>query len=216
MSVSDFAADDLFILRIIKHLGTNPDRKWANSYEFRAVGAGSESDLLVMAQAFVEFEAALHGTAVQFDRFLISTWEADSVPYDPAAFIASTVSAVGTKVMASDIEPLNMVLSVTRVATTGRFGHLFYRGVLQEVEVVSPAGKPTLVNRAAIQTDIDTALGDSSADQYLGPEVGAPFKMVMVNKDGTQVRPVAGLFAQGVSSVPLDHAWFNRAAGGGP
>jgi len=215
MSVSDFGADDLFILRIVKHLATNPDRQWANSYEFRAVGAGSESDLLAMAQAFVSFESELHGTAVHFDRFLVSTWEADSVPYDPAAFIAVSLSDVGQKVMASDIEPLNMVLSVTRVATTGRFGHLFFRGVLQEVEVVSPAGKPTLVNRSAIQTDIDNALGAGDAALYIGPEPGPPFKLVMVNKDGTQVRPVAGLFAQGVSAVPLDHAWFNRSSGGG-
>lgn len=210
MSVSSFVTGDKFVIRIVKHLQTNPDRKWANSYEFEANIAGSEDELLNVGTDYVNFEKAIHATAVTFDRLLISTWEADSVPYDPTAFISIPISGNGLKVTAADLEPLNMCLSVARVPQFGRFGHLFYRGFLQEVEVVSPAGKPTLVNRAAVQTDIDTAVDSSSISETFAPGGSGPLVLSMINKDGTQVRNVVGFSVQGVSSLPLDHAWFNR------
>jgi len=36
MSVLSFAAEDLFVVRVIKSLVANPDNQWANSYEFQA------------------------------------------------------------------------------------------------------------------------------------------------------------------------------------
>jgi len=210
MTVLTFAAADLFVFRVVKYLSTNPDNKWANSYEFRANATGTESDLLTAGEKLVDFEVAFHRTNVIFDRILISTWEADSVPYDPSTFISSTLTAIGTAAISGDMMALNTCMSVARIAASGRFGHLFYRGVLLEEDVEAPAGRSVLVDRAAQQANIDAALSSSGLGDYIDPFGDTAVQMAMINKDGTQVRKITQLRVQGVSSVPLDHAWFNR------
>jgi len=212
MTVLSYDSGDIFTVRIVKYLAANPSNKWANSYEFRATLAGSTDELLALGTALVSFEGGMHRTIVRFDRLLISTWEADSVPYDPATFLSTTLSASGSYTGTGDAEPLQMALSVTRQAQSGRFGHLFYRGFLGEGDVTSPAGIPTLVTPDDIQDQIDGQLTLTGLADYIGAAPAGAFGMVMVNRDGTQVRPVTGLRAQGVSSVPLDHAWFNRTS----
>jgi hypothetical protein len=209
MPVSAFTTGDRFIVRVTKYLNTNPDNKWVNSYEFRAIASGGESDLLGLGEALVDFEAQFHHTAVIFDRILISTWEPDSVPYDPAVFIASTLTAVGINTSGGELEALDKCLSVARVAATGRFGHLFYRGALTEADVVAPAGKSIIGDRAAMQTIIEGAISTAGLDAYIGQDA-TTLQMVLINADGDQVRPVIQLIVQGVSTVKPDHKWFNR------
>jgi hypothetical protein len=213
VTVLSIAVDDLFTVRVVKYLSTNPANKWANSYEFQSNAIGSESELLLLASSLVNFEIALHLGVVTFDRVLISTWEPDSVPYNPANFISSTLTGVGTRGGSGDALPLDKTFSVTRQAASGRFGHLFYRGVLVEGDTEAPAGKSVLTDRPAWQTDVAAALTSSGFEEYIGTTPEASLGLVMVNADGTQVRPVIALRAQGVSSVPTDHAWFNRTTG---
>lgn len=210
MSVTSFVADDLFVVRVTKYLSTNPSNKWANSYEFQATAGGDEGDLLTLGNKLVLFESRFHHDVVTFDRVLISTWAADSVPYNPETFISSTLTAVGAIGPVGDLLALNQVLSVARIAGSGRFGHIFYRGVLEEVEVSAPAGVLILADRAAQQTKIDDALTDTDMGDYLGEAPSAALKMVMVSKDGSQIRPIIQLRAQGATTLPTDHAWFNR------
>lgn len=212
MSVTSFATDDLFIVRVIKSLTTNPDNRWANSYEFRATEAGSETTLLALASALVNFEKALHLVTVNFEALVVSTWEPDSVPYDPAAFLSSTLSAVGTRSNGSPPIGLGQTFSVARDAASGRKGHLFYRGVLTESDVEAPAGKSVLTSRSDMQDEIDAALGASDMGDYIGASPSGGLQLVLINADGDQIRPVIQLRAQGVSSVPEDHAWFNRSS----
>jgi hypothetical protein len=210
MPVTSFATDDLFIFRVTKYLSTNPANKWANSYEFRAAAGGDEGDLLALGNLLVQFEARFHHNVVIFDRILISTWAADSVPYDPATFISSTLTATGAIGPVTDLLALNQCLSVARIAASGRFGHIFYRGVLEEAEVAAPAGVSVLVSRAGQQVKIDDALEDSGLADYVGEGATGALRLVMVNAAGTQVRTVNQLRVQGVSTIPTDHAWFNR------
>lgn len=210
MTVSSFVADDLFTFRITKYLSTNPSNKWANSYEFRAIEVGGEADLLGLGEALVDFEANIHFSQVVFDRLLISTWEADSVPYDPAVFISTTLTATGGIAGGGQLQALATTLSVSRIAATGRFGHIFYRGCLEELDIAAPAGISVLIDRAAQQAKIDASLADSGLDHYVGQDADQALRMAMVSADGTQVRQVNQLRAQGVSQVPTDHAWFNR------
>jgi len=212
MSVLDFVAGALFSVRVTKNLTTNPDDKWVNSYEFQATDAGTESELLTLGTAVANFESEFHHNVVIFDRILISTWAADSVPYNPATFISSTLTLVGQVGAVGGLLALNTCLSVTRQAASGRFGHLFYRGVLEDPEVTAPSGKTVLVSRANQQTKINDALTASGLDEYLGADPAGRLELVMINAGGTQVRKVTQLFAQGVSTVPLDHAWFNRTS----
>lgn len=210
MSVSTYTAGDLFTLRVIKSHLNNPDNKWANSYEFRAVVGGSEDELLELGIAVVMFEQALHQIAINFDRLLISTWAPDSKPYNPESFISSTLTGVGQAVTSSDGIGLHNTLSVTRQCAFGKFGHLFYRGCLEETQVSAPAGKSILTSKATIQGQIEAALTASNLDGYIGLTPTAPFGLVMVGASSGTARAVMSLRAQGVSAVPMDHAWFNR------
>lgn len=210
MSVSDFEIGDLFVVSIKKNLLTNPENSWVNRYELRAETTGTEAELLAAMEAIRFFEQQIHSAAVFFSQETVSTWEADSVPYDPTAFISVPLSSVGTRVVALELENLQTCLSVRRVCDFGRFGHLFYRGCLYEDEVSSPSGKSILTSPATVQTRIETAMEDAELGNYVGPTAHGALRVVMVNKTGTQVRPVIGFTQGGVALVPNDHAWYNR------
>lgn len=213
MSVLTFAANDLFIFRTFKSLTTNPANKWVNSYEFRAIDTGTTGDLITLASTIVTFESAMSLETTNFERVVISTWEADSVPYDPDAFYALSLTDVGQVNLTTDPIALNTCQIVTRQATSGRFGHLFFRNWLVEGDVGAPAGKSVLVDRPAKQTLLDDALESSTLQDYIGVGAGGAFNMVMVNATGTNVRIVTALRVQGVTTLPQDHAWFNRTTG---
>jgi len=212
MPVGTYAVDDLFVLRIIKHHHNNFNDKWVNTYEFKATEVGGETELLILAEAWVNFEKQIHHEEVDFDRFTISTWEADSVPYDPESFISVSIGGPGGTPSTIGILPINQVLNVTRVAASGRFGHLYYRGVLDQADVEAPAGISTLVDPAGVQSRITDTLVSSNAGDSIGSAPDLSLSLVMVNKTGTQVRTVNGLFAAGTTTVPTDHAWFNRTS----
>jgi len=214
MPVTSFAADDLFIVRTVKKLGANPDRKWANTYELQATVAGSTDELLQAGLAIVDFEKALAMTAVQFDRLLISTWAPDSVPYDPGAFISSALSSSGLRGGQADMQPLTSALSLARVAPSGRFGHIFLRGYLLEDDTSAPAGKSVLTNRTFVQGNVDSAITGSGLDDFIGVGATGGFRIVMVGSSSGQVRPVLGFSVQGVTQLPVDHTWFNRTGPG--
>ena len=210
MTVSAFVADDRFIYRITKYLSTNPSNKWANSYEFVASAVGGETELLQVAEVLVDFEAEFHLSQVVFDRVLVSTWEEDSKPYDPDVFISSTLTATGGIAGGGQLQALDTCLSLARIASSGRFGHIFYRACLEELDIGAPAGIAVLIDRAAQQAKIDAALASSGLDNFVGSAAAGNLKMCMVNKAGDQTRLVQQLRVQGVSKLPTDHAWFNR------
>lgn len=210
MSVLTFSADDLFVIRVIKSHHNNPSDQWANSYEFQALSDGAGSDLVNLALVVVSFEVNLHKNLVDFQRFTASTWEADSVPYDPTTFMSVTITDVGNVGVVGGVAPLNECWSVARVATSGRLGHLFYRGALDTADLFSPAGKDALVDPDDMNDRVQAAVTASGLDDYLGAAPSELFVMSMVSKDGTQIRRVQGLASAGVSFLPLDHAWFNR------
>jgi len=210
MPVSSYAADDLFVFRVIKRLATNPDRSWANTYEFRAVAAGSEDELLALGTALALFESKMSLTWVEYTRLIISTWAPDSVPYNPEAFISTSLTLSGVKTPTSDQQPLTMALSVARQVASGRFGHIFLRGVLQETDTVAPAGKSILTSRPIYQGLLNTAQDDAGLLDYIGLAPSAGLQMVMVGKTDAEVRPVINLAVQGVTQLPVDHTWYNR------
>lgn len=212
MPVTPYEADDLFTVRVRKYLDTNPDNKWVNSYEFQALDAGDEGDLLALGTKVVAFEQGLHYENVVFEALLISTWVADSVPYDPFAFISSPLTGFGTRAPdAEELLGLSNCMDVRRFAATGRYGHLFYRGCLVESEVSAPAGKTIITERPAMQAIVDAALGSSGLDDHLGTGSGT-LRMCMIGSSSAQVRTVNLLSVGQVAQVKQDHRWFNRTS----
>jgi hypothetical protein len=213
MSVISFTAGDVFRFTLIKYLATNPERKWANTYEIRAKVDGVETDLTTLANQLVAYEDHIHYTTVRFDRVVIATWEPDSSPYDPTTFISLPLTASGLLDLGG-AQPvaLNVCMDVGRVPLSGRFGHLFYRGCLSEADVEAPAGKFVLTNQAAKQTNITSAASTAGCDDvFSGADV--TFELVMVGAALDTARGIAGLVVRGVAVVPFNHAWFNRTVG---
>jgi len=210
MPVTVFEEGDRFIYRIVKHLASNPLDSWVNSYEVTAAESGAEDALLTLGTTLVAFEAELHRDTVDFEKLTISTWEPDSVPYNPTAFISLPLTTSGTVGPVGDDLALNQCLVVARTASSGRFGHLFYRGVLNEADTHAPAGRLILVNRAGIQDNVDAARTSSGLDGYIGPTADEILRIAMINADGTNVRRVLNLAVTGATTLPTDHAWFNR------
>jgi len=212
MSVLDYESGDKFIARVFKNHVNNPNDQWVNSYEFKANEAGTIGVIIDLCEQLVNFESAIHLEIVNFVRITFSTWEADSVPYDPSAFFSTTTTAIGGRDVPTDALGLNSCLAVARVASSGRFGHIFYRGALLEADVEAPAGRTILSDKPGLQTTIETALTSSGLDATIGALSDGPFQMCMIDATGAVTRNIIELLAQGVSSLPQDHAWFNRTS----
>lgn len=210
MSVVDFSTGDKFVIRVFKHLTTNPSNVWANSYEAAGTTTGGLAELTTLGEVISTFERLMHSDTVQFDRYVISTWEPDSVPYDPLAFLTQTLSFTGEVTFAGQAVPLNQCLKIARIPTSGRAGHLFYRGCVEESDVEAPAGFSVFTNPATFTDRLDAALGDSALSDYVTPSPGGPLVVCMISADGATVRTVSNLVAQGMTTLPTDHAWFNR------
>lgn len=213
MSVTDPEAGELFVYRITKSLAANPERRWANSYEFIAVEAGSTSDLLTLMTTIINFEATMSLATTRFERGTVSTWVADSHPYDPTAFLSTTLTASGVQTDTGNGLNLQTCLSVARDVIGGRVGHLFLRNFLRESDVSAPSGVSKLDDRAAQQTLLETAIIDTNFDTYMEEGLSRPFCMVMINKDGSNMRRVQHLRVAGVAQVPINHKWYNRTTG---
>src|SRR5215475_2454022 len=132
MSVVAFVEGDLFTVRVVKSLSTNPLLEWANAYEFKSNTAGDEGALLNLADDLVKFEKAMHKGNVAFRRILVSTWEPDSKPYNPEAFFSSSLSGTGALASTAAILALTQCLSIVRQPFAGKAGHVFFRGALDE------------------------------------------------------------------------------------
>jgi len=210
MPVTTFTTNDLFVIRILKHHVNNPDRQWGNTYEVLAQSAGTLADLTGMVNAVVLFEKTLHLGVVAFDRATVSTWQEDSVPYDPDNFAVYDLDGFGTRGGAPPFAPITTCLNVVRAPTSGRQGHIFYRGVLASADLVTPSGITVLDDADAWSSELDAAVASSEIDGFLDGGAEGPLIMAMINRLGTNVRPVEGLAVGGVSELPTDHAWFNR------
>lgn len=211
MTVVDYVASDLFIVRIVKYLLANPSNKWVNSYEFTAIADGDTTNFVTLTGSLVSFEAEIHSNLVAFDRVIVSTWQADSTPYDPTSFLTIPLTQIGQRSeIGIDMQPLGMAWRVNRVPVSGRNGNLFYRGALYENQVYSPAGTPVLSTPSASETILQDAITNNGVDSYLTSGTPADFLMSMIDATGSVVRSVTTLTSDGVSLIKQDHQWFNR------
>jgi len=210
MPITTFVTNDRFVIRIIKHHSANPSKPWGNTYEVLASSSGNLADINGLVSVLVLFEQTIHLGFVEFDRATASTWEEDSVPYDPDAFAVYDLSGPGVRGGSSPFAPLTTCLSVVRSPTSGRQGHIFYRGVLAQGDLASPSGINVLDDPGAWDTELQAAIVSSELEGYLGLGAAGPLALCMVNRTGTNTRLVMGLAVGGVSELPTDHAWFNR------
>lgn len=210
MSVLSYVTGDPFIVRIFKYWGGNIDNEWVNTYEFRATANGDDTVLRDLVANLVSFENHLHVEAVHFSRATVSTWEPDSVPYNPDNLIVVPLTGVGARPLSvNHYISTKVCLYIRRTPDTGRLGKLFLRGALFEEDVQSDLGTFALQSESTIEAAIQDAIDTSFLSAYMAPG-GGGLEMCLIG-NGMVTRPVTGLHAAGVVTVSRDHRYFDHA-----
>lgn len=210
MPVDTFGIADMFRVTIVKHHALNPSDSWANTYELIANEAGITTNLIAAANKLTLFERNIHHSSTVFDRYIVSTWEPDSAPYDPLNFLTVTLGTLGLDTPPADPVGLTTCLHVTRNVSYGRVGHLFYRNCLGEGDVSAPSGMDILSDQPGEAVSFGLAITSSDLGELLGAPASDALGMCMINAAGDIVRNVINLVVSGVSHVKSDHKWYNR------
>lgn len=210
MPVDTFSAGDLFRITIVKHHSLNPSDSWANTYEIQSKDGGVTMQLIEAANRLTAFERHYHFSTTVFDRYIASTWEPDSAPYNPINFITVTIGLLGMATPPATPVGLTTCLHLARNVSYGRVGHLFYRNVLGEGDIEAPSGRSVLTDPGG--QAVTLALHETSVDMLdmYGDPPDSAFGLVMIDKTANVVRPVQNLVVKGVSQVKSDHKWYNR------
>jgi hypothetical protein len=187
---------------------------WANTYELIVDNPSQDVNEVTtrlnnLRNAFVTLERGLLNVAYTLDRVIISSYVADSQPYDPFTFVSYTVSLPGQFTSGSNpLVPLQLCVLAKRLVAFGRQGNLLYRGIVTRNETtVTPTG--TVISAARV-TAIETALNNFlNAIRQLG------FDLVMARgvqqvEVGT-LRRVTGLeVKQDMRFKKLNNRYFDK------
>lgn len=200
-----------FTVRMYKKMATNPAIQWANTYEVykKFTAALTADDYQDLVTNLLSFESAFHGNDVLFDRAVVSTFVEDGQPYNPESFITfPLMDTPGERSAAfGEFEPLNVVLFVRRSVPFGRNGKLYYRRVLVEAEVASPAGVARLTTGAGIHTEFANAYSTWLALYTDGDD--ERFALVMA-ATGQTPRNITALAVAGVRVVKFNNRYFDK------
>jgi len=207
MTVTNITTGELFTVRLYKRYGS---LTWANNYEVRArfdaPFAGTAIQELV--NYLVSLEQPIHSSLVRLDRAVISTYQPDSTPYNPDAFVAIPIGVFGGAGFTTDPMPLEYCLFVRRVTASGRNGKLLYRGVFEEGSVTTADFRPIIV--ASRYSQLVNHFGSWFTSFVTG---SSAFELVMASGDETpSVRLVQGLApTQAITLKQIGNAYFDRA-----
>jgi hypothetical protein len=209
MSIATPDVGNVFGLTVKKELAGSQDVSWVNTYAVIVNGTGvTYATLIELANNFSEYERLMHCVDVNIVGTRLSTYEADSNPYNGDEFVDVPFGLTGTKIIAGAMLPLSTCLYVNREVQTGYLGKLFYRGALGSGDVVSTSGGTTLTSRLEQQGRLNLALvAGNIPDYYAGGD--SPIKMVMVAASGS-LRMVRSLVTKAVANVKRNKSWYNR------
>jgi hypothetical protein len=205
--------DEVLTVRTYK-IVPNAQIAWANTYE--VICDQPEQDpnqaelrLLQLADALTTLERGLLSTAFVLDRIVISTYVADSQPYDPFTFTSYTISQAGTYPAAGNAPlALQFCALVKRLTPFGRQGNILYRGIVGSADAtITPSG--TTIRQARI-TAIETRLND-----FLTAIRNFGFDLVMARgvqtvEIGTLRRVRALEVKQDMRFKKLNNRWFDK------
>lgn len=217
MTLENLSPGEVLTVRVYKALVSRPDAVWANTYEFQVESGVTVSNgaaaANTLANALVSFEQKIHLSDVRFDRAVVSTFNEDGQPYNPATFVSVPIAGQnGLRVPGTEPLALQMCLLVRREVALGRVGRALYRRVLQESDVNAPSGTPSISDVAlpSLGGLLDTAFFDLTNDID-----GTGLSLVMASRvapvGALVVRPVTALTVAGVSVKKFNNRYFDRA-----
>jgi len=218
MSIENPGLGELFTLRIYKETDTSPFQVWDNNYELRCESAEATLESLKVACGYiVAFEKAITQDTARFNRYVVSTYQEDGVPYDPASFTSVPLTGLGAVASPPDAEtlPLNVCLFLRREVPTGRYGKLFIRRALDETQVSGRNGvwriDPAAL--AEISTNIAEQLETAGVSDMIGPGAASGFALVMAAGSGVGAtfRYISDFNVGGVRDVKFNNRYFDRA-----
>lgn len=205
----------VYTVRIFKSWAArDPERRWSNVYEIQSAST-SPGALDATIDTIVLAERQIHANQVNFLEATVSTWAADSHPYNPTTFYTRELSAVGT----ANPSPAtwldsNVCFLVKLGAGLGRSGRRFYRGCLTESDVETQGdGRWTLsAGSVMLQAGANFAAYRTQLSPMLSDGAGAD-KLVIASGHGatpTFVRQIFTLTSSGVVINKRNHRYFDK------
>lgn len=187
MTVASISQGEVLTVRTYKTYG---GVAWANAYEIEALNdlPDPQSELEFVANRLALLERQLHGSFVEFDRVIISTFVPDGQPYNPLTFASYPINLPCLRNISPSAD-IQQCLYVRRNVAFGRDGRLLYRFALARAEIEVPQIYPELTSsaRTNIQNLINSWVGEGG--------IGNAFRLVMARQTtaAIEVRPITGL-----------------------
>lgn len=187
MTVASISQGEVLTVRTYKTYG---GVAWANAYEIEALTdlSDPQSELEFVANRLALLERQLHGSFVEFDRVIISTFVPDGQPYNPLTFASYPINLPCLRNISPSAD-IQQCLYVRRNVAFGRDGRLLYRFALARAEIEVPQIYPELTSsaRTTIQGLINSWVGEGG--------IGNAFRLVMARQTtaAIEVRPITGL-----------------------
>lgn len=161
------------VVRVFKSYGAPNNKPWVNTYIIGDGNSPPDNGQVIIANvaelyadAFVAAERAFHYTPIYFNKVTISSFKADSAPYNPDVFFTKEYNLQGLRDGGAPepptLEDLRICLVVKRQTLGGRTGSAWYRGALLEADVKTVAGRMQLEagTLTALQGLMDTGFAD--------------------------------------------------------
>lgn len=210
-SVLEWPAGRSFEFTVFKHVTSNTERAWVNTYWVRSKAPGTIFNLYTLVGALQSFEVLMHLPTSWIDRVEVRTGARDSDPYNPESFFSFPVGSPGTRGGAQgDPEALGIAMWMNKVTLYGREGRCMYRGVLAEGDVQSPSGVAVFQNQLNLQTLISDSVTASGLFEYFATGGNPELQLVVLGKNGEFPRPVTWFEAKGVTVGRKNRGWYNR------
>jgi len=212
MSILTYDPLDKFIIRCYKQLSDDPQERWANTWEIVATTGGTLGELQACANRILAFEQGMHGTHVYFKQYTISTWEPDSIPYNPENLFVQPMNVQGSRDMDNPMT-LEACLMLKRGVTSGRDGRVYLRGALDEEDVQREGRYWTLTDAAGMASAMAAVVTASHIDYHYAGGIQA-LKIALVGSalggGVTWARQITGLSIGGAVTNDLTHRWYNQ------
>jgi len=141
----------------------------------------------------------------------VSTWEADSHPYNPLGFLTVPLNTIGAVALGEDTPvSLRQTLFMKRNVSSGLLGKLFLRGALCNADIEYSDGEWALDNPGGLQSRSNTALTTSGIGEYLEGIDSVLFTLCMMGNAG-ETRLMNNLTVAGTADQKLNHKYFDRS-----
>jgi hypothetical protein len=217
-TVETFAAGDLFTVRTYKNPADNVGVKWSNTYDFEATASGTQVDLQHLVDSIRAFEIDMLKANYVVGAITVSTYVADSHPYNPLAFFTDVNPANGAVPVSPGTHalPLTVALYVERILHSGKQGKLFLRGTMDSGDVTTNDVGYQLNDMHAYAVRLGNAVNNNLAGSPNGGLGNDHFNMVVVTRGSGignihPTRQVGSLNVNSVVSIKLNHKYFDRA-----